>query len=196
MGDVRACRARGSIGHPGEVRDRGSNDSGVSGDRGSNDSGEVRDRGSMAVLTVLVVLGVAVASMTALIPHLVAIGDRQRRPERRRRRRARRCGGGPRRVGAPGGVQRRGRDLLGPRRVRGDGVRPRRRPGRRGAGDERTVTACPSRPSTATPRIARHERRRADAYTRRGEHRRRRPFLAVVRRARCDLHEWPRASDR
>jgi hypothetical protein len=32
----------------------------------------------MAVLTVLVVLGVAVASMTALIPHLVAIGDRQR----------------------------------------------------------------------------------------------------------------------
>ena len=37
-----------------------------------------RDRGSMAVLTVLVVLGVAVASMTALIPHLVAIGDRQR----------------------------------------------------------------------------------------------------------------------
>jgi hypothetical protein len=36
------------------------------------------DRGSMAVATVLVVLGVAVASMTALIPHLVAIGDRQR----------------------------------------------------------------------------------------------------------------------
>jgi hypothetical protein len=37
-----------------------------------------RDRGSMAVTTVLVVLGVTVASMTALIPHLVAIGDRQR----------------------------------------------------------------------------------------------------------------------
>jgi hypothetical protein len=37
-----------------------------------------RDRGSMAVATVLVVLGVAVASMSALIPHLVAIVDRQR----------------------------------------------------------------------------------------------------------------------
>jgi hypothetical protein len=32
----------------------------------------------MAVLTVLVVLGIAVASMMSLIPHLVAIGDRQR----------------------------------------------------------------------------------------------------------------------
>ena len=44
----------------------------------TDDRAGTRDRGSIAVLTVLVVLGVAVASMTALIPHLVAIGDRQR----------------------------------------------------------------------------------------------------------------------